>query len=68
MLKLNIAESGPIFIEVKRAVLRIGSQEQIINKKIIALCRCGESSKKPFCDGSHKSCEFSGDMCVIEIE
>lgn len=24
----------------------------------IALCRCGASANKPFCDGSHKRVEF----------
>lgn len=27
--------------------------------KTIALCRCGQSSNKPFCDGTHKSAGFS---------
>jgi CDGSH-type Zn-finger protein len=27
-------------------------------KETIALCRCGQSSNKPFCDGSHRFCGF----------
>ena len=25
----------------------------------MTLCRCGESSNKPFCDGTHASMKFS---------
>lgn len=27
-------------------------------KEVIALCRCGHSKIKPFCDGSHRQCGF----------
>jgi CDGSH-type Zn-finger protein len=26
----------------------------------VALCRCGQSKSKPFCDGTHKSVNFQG--------
>jgi CDGSH-type Zn-finger protein len=31
------------------------------DKPVIALCRCGQSAKKPFCDGAHKTCGFVSD-------
>ena len=47
-------------------VLIKDGKEEILSQKIIALCRCGESSNKPFCDGAHKKCEFKGE--VVEVE
>ena len=31
------------------------------DKPLVALCRCGQSAKKPFCDGAHKSCGFTAE-------
>ena len=31
-----------------------------------AFCKCGKSSKNPFCDGSHKDTSFSPEMVTIE--
>jgi CDGSH-type Zn-finger protein len=30
----------------------------IDGKADVALCRCGHSQKKPFCDGSHRQANF----------
>lgn len=34
--------------------------EPITTKRTIALCRCGGSASKPFCDGTHSTIGFSG--------
>ena len=31
------------------------------DKPGIALCRCGQSAKRPFCDGTHTRCGFQAD-------
>ena len=30
-------------------------------RKIVALCRCGRSRMRPFCDGTHKTIRFEAD-------
>lgn len=35
--------------------------EEISTKKVEALCRCGGSLNKPFCDGTHAKIGFSGE-------
>ena len=49
--------NGPLFVtNLKNLANRNGPIE---TKPTMALCRCGKSSKKPFCDGTHKTIEFS---------
>lgn len=57
--KIEIAPNGPILvqgtIEIKHSDGRVEVKE-----KMCALCRCGASASKPFCDGSHRKIEFKG--------
>jgi len=57
-LRLN----GPIVIDGDDVeVVDWEGQAYPIERRPIALCRCGQSSRKPFCDGTHRTCGFVGD-------
>ncbi|HAX47357.1 MAG TPA: CDGSH iron-sulfur domain-containing protein [Ignavibacteria bacterium] len=45
-----------------------GNKYDLAGRTTIGLCRCGQSSKKPFCDGSHKACGFESDVIAFALE
>jgi CDGSH-type Zn-finger protein len=53
-------KNGPVIIKGKLS-LKSANGEQELEKEMIALCRCGASTKKPFCDGSHSKIDFEAD-------
>lgn len=56
-LLLKLMKDGPVLIEGSYEIYSETSQPQQCSKNI-ALCRCGSSANKPFCDGSHKDAGF----------
>ncbi len=44
--------------------LRNSSGGSVPTKPVLALCRCGGSASKPFCDGTHQRNGFSGSRLV----
>jgi CDGSH-type Zn-finger protein len=60
---IRMRPNGPLVIEGPfKLVDSRGSEFEIpANKPAVALCRCGQSSKRPFCDGTHKTCGFVSD-------
>lgn len=56
-LKLKLRKNGPVLVEGNYQIFSNVSQP-VESSKTIALCRCGGSSNKPFCDGTHKKIGF----------
>lgn len=36
-------------------------------RRVISLCRCGESGSKPFCDASHNRCAFDSVVVARDL-
>jgi CDGSH-type Zn-finger protein len=50
---------GPLIVRGDFRMLDQDGGEIDPGRETIALCRCGKSGIKPFCDGSHKRAGFS---------
>ena len=59
-MSIILLENGPILIN-EPIILDGESLDKI------ALCRCGQSEKKPLCDGSHQKCNFESKQQTIEL-
>jgi len=57
---IRCRENGPFVVQGPVQVFdHLGNQFVIPpGKDTIALCRCGHSRNRPFCDGSHRGCGF----------
>jgi CDGSH-type Zn-finger protein len=57
---IKVRDDGPLLVDGPVKVIDATGNVFTIptGKPAIALCRCGQSQRKPFCDGSHKGCNF----------
>ena len=56
---IRIRNNGPLVIEGDFELQDAQQTNFGLGERVnIALCRCGASENKPFCDGSHKKIEF----------
>ena len=66
--KIIIRNNGPIRIEGEFTIVdQDGREFDLAGRTSITLCRCGHSSKKPFCDSAHKTCGFESAVVAIAL-
>jgi uncharacterized Fe-S cluster protein YjdI len=56
-VQITTTLNGPLMVEGEVHLVNADGQT-IPTKRKVFLCRCGQSSNKPFCDGSHKAAGF----------
>lgn len=59
-LTLSPAPNGPLMVKGNLEIIA-GSGRRIATGTTHAMCRCGASQNKPFCDGSHAKIGFEAD-------
>ena len=57
-------KNGPYLVDGEVDILDPEGNKVDVDKSPIALCRCGASSNKPFCDGTHSKIGFQAAEAV----
>ena len=55
---VTVYEDGPLIVRGRFAITGQDGQPIPAGRRTVALCRCGRSAIKPFCDGSHARTGF----------
>ena len=71
VVTIRIRENGPYKISAEDAVHlhltdQLGNPISLPEGKSVALCRCGGSATKPFCDGHHSKIGFLGAIAAVQ--
>jgi CDGSH-type Zn-finger protein len=68
---IKARENGPYKVTGPVRIIDVDGNEYDLSDKgeAVALCRCGGSSTKPFCDGTHKRIGFHApERAVVESD
>jgi CDGSH-type Zn-finger protein len=66
--KITPQNNGPLRIEGEFEIADpAGAFFGLAGRTVISLCRCGHSTNKPFCDGSHNRAGFSSQIVAREL-
>ncbi len=63
-VSIKIRDNGPLIVEGEFTLTDANGNDVPVKKA--ALCRCGASMTKPFCDGTHSKIGFQAAMAAVE--
>lgn len=67
-VKITVRSDGPLRVEGDLELVDMeGKAYGLGGRTAIALCRCGHSANKPFCDGSHKTAGFQDKQTARDL-
>lgn len=56
--RITAYTDGPLLVRGDFEIVDENGEAVPVTRATVALCRCGVSSIKPFCDGTHKAINF----------
>ena len=65
--EITASENGPYLIAGTAQYVDVDGNEQETKGKMVAICRCGQSANKPFCDGTHKRVGFEAPQVTLVL-
>ena len=57
-VRITAYRDGPFLVRGAVELVDQDGQTIEVDREIVALCRCGKSRLRPFCDGTHKLVRF----------
>ncbi|UFN43428.1 CDGSH iron-sulfur domain-containing protein [Nocardioides okcheonensis] len=51
---VELCPHGPMLLRGARTVVAEDGTVHPVERPVVAVCRCGKSSRHPWCDGTHK--------------
>lgn len=60
-VSITPSTNGPLLVKGPIDLVDTNGKSWTLDKNTVALCRCGGSGNKPFCDGTHAKIGFTAD-------
>ncbi len=64
-VRITPTENGPYKVQGPVQLIDLEGNPIEVPGETIFLCRCGGSTNKPFCDGTHSKIGFQGAMTAV---
>jgi len=66
--KITGLDNGPYLVKGPVVLLDAEGNEFCTERATVALCRCGRSMTKPFCDGTHSKVGFrAAERAILKV-
>jgi CDGSH-type Zn-finger protein len=62
---IRASKDGPYLVTGPATLIDVDGNETKLDRKTVALCRCGGSQNKPFCDGTHSKTGFEAAEAAV---